>query len=60
VDIATEIRAAKDLSETVDCVVRHFAADTGTLHMLEDDGMLHLSQTTKPQWLCDGVVVSVL
>ena len=24
------------------CVVRHFAADTGTLHLLEEDGMLHL------------------
>jgi L-methionine (R)-S-oxide reductase len=42
VDIVAEIRAAKDLSEAVDCVVRHFAADTGTLHILEDDGMLHL------------------
>jgi L-methionine (R)-S-oxide reductase len=42
VDIVAEIRAAKDLSEAVDCVVRHVAADTGTLHILEDDGMLHL------------------
>jgi hypothetical protein len=35
VDIVAEIRAAKDLSEAVDCVVRHFAADTGTLHIQE-------------------------
>jgi L-methionine (R)-S-oxide reductase len=46
VDIATEIRAAKDLSEALDCVVRHFAADTGTLHILEDDGMLHLKASS--------------
>jgi L-methionine (R)-S-oxide reductase len=42
VDIVAEIRAAKDLSEALSCVVRHFAADTGTLHLLENDGMLHL------------------
>ena len=41
-DIIAEIRAAKELSEALGCVVRHFAADTGTLHVLEDDGMLHL------------------
>jgi L-methionine (R)-S-oxide reductase len=42
VDIVAEIRAAKELSEALGCVVRHFAADTGTLHLLEGDGMLHL------------------
>jgi L-methionine (R)-S-oxide reductase len=42
VDIIAEIRAAKELSEALGCVVRHFAADTGTLHVLEDDGVLHL------------------
>ena len=41
-DIVDEVRAAKELSEALRCVVRHFAADTGTLHILEDDGMLHL------------------
>jgi L-methionine (R)-S-oxide reductase len=42
VDIVAEIRAAKELSEALGCVVRHFAADAGTLHLLEKDGMLHL------------------
>jgi hypothetical protein len=42
VDIVAKIRAAKDLSEALGCLVRHFAADTGTLHLLEEDGMLHL------------------
>ena len=46
VDIVAEIGAAKELSEALGCVVRHFAADTGTLHLLEKDGMLHLKALT--------------
>jgi L-methionine (R)-S-oxide reductase len=42
VDVVAKIRAAKELSDALGCVVRHFAADTGTLHLLEEDGMLHL------------------
>jgi L-methionine (R)-S-oxide reductase len=42
VDIIAEIGTAKELSEALGCVVRYFAADTGTLHLLEKDGMLHL------------------
>jgi hypothetical protein len=42
VDIVPKIRAAKELSEALGCLVRHFAADTVTLHLLEEDGMLHL------------------
>jgi L-methionine (R)-S-oxide reductase len=42
VDIAAKVREAKELSEALGCVVRGFGADTGTLHILEDDGMLHL------------------
>jgi L-methionine (R)-S-oxide reductase len=45
-DIVAEVRAAKNLSEALGCVVRHFAADTGTLHLLEDDGMLHLKASS--------------
>ena len=41
-DVVAKIRAAKELSEALGCVVRHFAADTGTLHLLGEDGMLHL------------------
>jgi L-methionine (R)-S-oxide reductase len=42
VSIVDEIRAAKELAEALGCVVRQFAADTGTLHIVENDGMLHL------------------
>jgi L-methionine (R)-S-oxide reductase len=45
-DIVAEVCAAKNLSEALGCVVRHFAADTGTLHLLEDDGMLHLKASS--------------
>ena len=41
-DIVAKIRAAKELSEALGCLVRHFAADTGTLHLVEEDGRLHL------------------
>ena len=43
-DIVAEIRAAKEPSEALGCVVRRFAADTGTLHLLGDDGLLHLKE----------------
>jgi L-methionine (R)-S-oxide reductase len=41
-DIVTNVRSAKDLSEALNCIVREFGADTGTLHLLESDGLLHL------------------
>jgi hypothetical protein len=43
-----KIRAAKELSEALGCVVRHFAVDTGTLHLLEADGILHLEAIEWP------------
>src|ERR1700728_1854750 len=45
-NVVTDIRAAKDLSDALGCVVRAFGADTGTLHLLEDDGRLHLKALT--------------
>ncbi len=41
-DIITEIRSAKEISEALGCIVRGFGADTGTLHLLGEDGLLHL------------------
>jgi L-methionine (R)-S-oxide reductase len=41
-DLDTQIRAAKEPSEALTCIVRAFGADTGTLHRLGDDGLLHL------------------
>src|ERR1700733_10597557 len=41
-DLVAEIQAVKELSEALGCIVRSFGADTGTLHLLEQDGLLHL------------------
>jgi L-methionine (R)-S-oxide reductase len=41
-DMVAQIRAAKEPAEALNCIVRGFGADTGTLHLLESDGLLHL------------------
>jgi signal transduction protein with GAF and PtsI domain len=41
-DLIVQIRAAKEPSEALNIIVRAFGADTGTLHFLGDDGLLHL------------------
>jgi signal transduction protein with GAF and PtsI domain len=41
-DLVAQIQAAKEPSEALECIVRAFGADTGTLHLLGDDGLLHL------------------
>jgi L-methionine (R)-S-oxide reductase len=41
-DLVAQIQAATGPSEALGCIVRGFGADTGTLHLLEQDGLLHL------------------
>jgi L-methionine (R)-S-oxide reductase len=41
-DLVGEIQAAREITDALDCIVRGFGADTGTVHILEDDGLLHL------------------
>jgi L-methionine (R)-S-oxide reductase len=41
-EMLAEIQAAKDVSDALSCIVRRFGADTGTLHLIERDGLLHL------------------
>lgn len=41
-DIVAKVKQARELSEALGFVVRGFGADTGTLHFLESDGLLHL------------------
>jgi L-methionine (R)-S-oxide reductase len=45
-DIVAKVGEAKELSEALGFVVRGFGADTGTLHLLEDDGLLHLKASS--------------
>jgi len=41
--VPAEVRSAVDAAAGLDAVVRAFAADTGTLHFLRSDGLLHLA-----------------
>jgi len=41
-DIAAKIKEARELSDALGCVVHGFGADTGTLHLIGEDGLLHL------------------
>lgn len=43
-----ETEAADGLGAALAAIVRRFGADTGTLHMLEDDGLLHLKAFSGP------------
>jgi L-methionine (R)-S-oxide reductase len=45
--VLDEVRAAGDYSAALDTIVAHFHADSGTIHMLESDGVLHLKAASK-------------
>ncbi len=42
-ELEQEIAAAPNEDAVLERVVRHFGADSGTIHMLGEDGLLHLS-----------------
>ncbi len=44
--ISTEITEAGTLDRALALLVRHFGADTGTVHLLAADGLLHLAAAT--------------
>jgi L-methionine (R)-S-oxide reductase len=41
------VRAAVSYSEALELTIAHFRADSGTIHMLEADGLLHLKAASK-------------
>ena len=41
------VRAAGSYSEALDLTIAHFRADSGTIHILESDGLLHLKAASK-------------
>ena len=45
--LVEEVRAASSYSEALDLTIAHFRADSGTIHMLESDGLLHLKAASK-------------
>jgi L-methionine (R)-S-oxide reductase len=46
VTLAEAIDAARDIDQALGEIVRHFAADSGTIHHLAKDGWLHLAAAT--------------
>ncbi len=45
--IIEKVRASGDYSVALEKIVAHFHADSGTIHMLESDGVLHLKAASK-------------
>jgi L-methionine (R)-S-oxide reductase len=41
-DLIGQLRSARSEDEALARILRHFAADSGTIHVLGDDGVLHL------------------
>jgi L-methionine (R)-S-oxide reductase len=44
--MTTAVQATTTIDDVLSRIVREFGADTGTLHMLESDGLLHLKGTS--------------
>src|SRR6266851_3983087 len=45
--LAEQVRAARSYSEALGLTIAHFRADSGTIHMLEPDGLLHLKAASQ-------------
>lgn len=45
--IPEPIHSAVTLADALDATLQHFAADSGTVHMLEADGILHLKAASR-------------
>ena len=41
-NLIEQVRGARSYSEALSAIITHFRADSGTIHMLESDGVLHL------------------
>ena len=41
-----DLSGAANVAEALDCIVKDFAADSGTIHFMQADGLLHLSAAT--------------
>src|SRR6266702_1371681 len=47
VSLIDQLHAATDYSSALHSIIAHFRADSGTIHMLESDGVLHLKAASK-------------
>jgi len=55
--LLVNIRSAPTLDAALSTIISHFKADTGTIHLLESDGVLHLKAASKgiPPVVIDAV-----
>jgi GAF domain-containing protein len=51
------VRTSPSLAEALQRTIEHFGADSGTIHLLEDDGVLHLKAASQgiPEAVLDTV-----
>lgn len=45
--LADQVRSAANLDEALRLIIAHFKADSGTIHLLGSDGMLHLKAASQ-------------
>ena len=55
--LINQLRAATDYNAALHSIISHFQADSGTIHMLESDGVLHLKAAS--QGLPEPVLAAV-
>jgi len=57
--LLVKIDTANSLDEVLRLTIEHFQADTGTIHLLEDDGVMHLkaASTGIPQVVLERVQI---
>lgn len=46
-DVQATIQSAPNLDAALSVIIAHFKADSGTIHVIGDDGMLHLKAASK-------------
>jgi L-methionine (R)-S-oxide reductase len=55
--LLNQLRASSDYTAALQSIISHFRADSGTIHMLESDGVLHLKAAS--QGLPEAVLAAV-
>ena len=46
-EFLADVEAAGSEDDALSCILQHFAADSGTIHLLGDDGVLHLRAASR-------------
>src|SRR5688572_3635159 len=46
-NVLERVQRTKDFDDALQTIIEHFKADSGTIHMLDSDGILHLKAASK-------------